>query len=128
MSFWDYFQKVIDLLSGVLNVDILGSEMSASGEIDTSAEISPATILVPSSGKCLDTRGVYLYSNSSSGEVEARFTSGSLLAKLYCSKQTMVALDKVRFPGTVNEAIVLSWEGLSQGAKIYWVVRYKERS
>jgi len=128
MSFWDYFQKVIDLLSGVINVDILGSEISVSGEINTSTVTSPTTILVPSSGKCLDTRGVYLYSNSTSGEIEAKFSSGTLLAKLYCSKQTMVSLDKVRFPGTINEAIVLSWQGLSQGAKIYWVVRYKERS
>ncbi|RLE62609.1 MAG: hypothetical protein DRJ47_10385 [Thermoprotei archaeon] len=127
MSFWNYFQKVIDLLSGVINVDILGSELSVSGEIDTSTETSPATILLPSSGKCLDTRGVYLYSNSTSGEIEAKFTSGTLLAKLYCSKQTMVSLDKVRFPGTIDEAIVLSWQGLSQGAKIYWVIRYKER-
>ncbi|RLF22427.1 MAG: hypothetical protein DRN15_09050 [Thermoprotei archaeon] len=126
MSFWQHFQKVIDLLSGVLNVDALSSESAANGEIDTSEVSSPCTILIPSSGKRLDTRGVYLYSDSTSGEIEAKFTSGSLLAKLYCSKQTMVSLDKVRFTGTIDEVIVMSWTDLSVGAKIYWVIRYKE--
>jgi len=126
MSFWEYFQRIIDLLSGVISVDILRSELSTSGEIDTSTETSPSTILVPSTGKCLDTRGVYLYSDSTSGEIEAKFTSGTLLAKLYCSKQTMIALDKARFVGTIDESIAMTWTGLSQGAKIYWVIRYKE--
>ncbi|RLF21188.1 MAG: hypothetical protein DRN15_11570 [Thermoprotei archaeon] len=126
MSFWQHFQKVIDILSGVLNVDTLSSESAASGEIDTSEVSSPCTILMPAPDKRLDTRGVYLYSDSTSGEIEAKFASGSLLAKLYCSKQTMVSLDKVRFTGTVDEVIVMSWTGLSTGAKIYWVVRYKE--
>ena len=111
----------------VLNVDTLGTESSASGEIDTSSETSPVTVLTPSSGKKLDTRSVYLSTDSTSGEVEAWFpTSGILLGKIYCARWTMVTLHEIHFQGAVDEGIQISWSGLSSGAKIFWAIRYKE--
>jgi len=81
----------------VLNVDILATEASVGGEINTATETSPVTVVTPSTGKKIDTRSVYLASNSTSGEVEARFRdSGKLLGKIYCSKfrTSNVGLDK----------------------------------
>ncbi len=114
--------------SGVtLNVDILATESCVSGEIDTGTATSPVTVLTPSSGKRIDTRNIYLSTDSTSGEIEARFpTSGILLGKLYCAVHTMVTLDLVRFTGDVDEPIEISWSGLSTGAKIFYVIRYKE--
>jgi len=75
------------LSSLVLNVDILATERSASGEIDTTVASPPVVVVTPSSGRRIDTRSVYLATNSTSGEVEARFRdSGKLLGKLYCNK------------------------------------------
>jgi len=111
----------------ILSVDTLGAESSASGEIDTGSETSPVTVLTPSSGKKLDTRSVYLSTDSTSGEIEAWFpTSNILLGKLYCAKQTMVTLHEIHFQGATNESIQISWSGLSTGAKIFWAIRYKE--
>ena len=71
----------------VLNVDILATETSVSDEIDTATEDPPVTVVTPASGKKIDTRSVYLSTDSTSGEVEARFRdSGKLLGKIYCSK------------------------------------------
>jgi len=111
----------------VIDVDVLGTELSASGEIDTGAETSPVTVLTPSSGKKLDTRSVYLSTDSNAGEIEAKFaTSGTLLGKIYCAVHKTIALSEIRFMGQVNEAIQISWSGLSTGAKIFWCIRYKE--
>ena len=110
-----------------INVDTLGTESSASGEIDTSSETSPVTVLTPSSGKKLDTRSVYISTDSTSGEIEARFpSSGILLGKIYCSVHTMVTLQEIHFQGATDESIQISWSGLSTGAKIFWAIRYKE--
>ena len=110
-----------------LDVDVLATESSASDEIDTSTETSPVTVLTPSSGKKLDTRGVYVSTDSDAGEIEVRFpSSGILLGKIYCSKHTMVTLPQIRFQGATNESIQISWSGLSTGAKIFWCIRYKE--
>ena len=111
----------------IVNVDTLGTESSASGEIDTSSETSPVTVLTPSSGKKLDTRSVYLSTDSTSGEIEAWFpTSGILLGKIYCARWTMVTLDEIHFQGAVDEGIQINWSGLDTGAKIFWAIRYKE--
>ena len=110
-----------------LNVDVLATESSASGEIDTASETSPVTVLTPSSGKKLDTRSVYISTDSTSGEIEARFpTSDILLGKIYCSVQRAVTLSPIRFQGATDESIQISWSGLSADAKIFWCIRYKE--
>ena len=111
----------------VRDVDTLATESSISGEIDTATATSPVTVLTPTSGYKLDTRAVFLYTDSTSGEIEAKFpTSGTLLAKLYCAVHTMVTLSPVHFTGGTNESIQISWSGLSSGAKIFYVIRYKE--
>lgn len=126
-SLRNLMKEIIQLLSGTLNVDALGSESSASGEIDTGTESSPKTILTPSSNKKLSTRSVYMSTDSTSGEIEAKFpTSNILLGKLYCAKQTMVTLQQIPFQGATNEAIQISWSDLSTNAKIFWAIRYKE--
>ena len=110
-----------------IDVDTLATESAASGEIDTASETSPVTVLTPSSGKKLDTRSVYISTDSTSGEIEARFpTSDILLGKIYCSVHTMVTLQQIHFQGATDEGIQISWSGLSTGAKIFWCIRYKE--
>jgi len=120
-------QQIKQLMISGLTVDTLGAESSKSGEIDTGAKSSPQTVLTPTSGKKLDTRSVYISSDSTSGEIIVKFpTSNVLLGKLYCAKQTMVTLQAARFQGGTNEGIQISWSGLDAGAKIFWVIRYKE--
>ena len=111
----------------VRDVDTLASETSVSGEIDTGAETSPKTVLTPTSGYKIDTRSVYLATDSTAGEIEAKFpTSGKLLGKIYCSKFTMVTLKDIRITRGTNESIQISWSGTDTGAKIFYVIRYKE--
>jgi len=111
----------------VLDVDTLRTESTVTGEIDTSTATSPAEVLTPSSGKKIDMRSVYIATNSTSGEIAAKFkSSGKLLGKIYCSKFAMVTLDGVRIVGDTNEAVVIEWSGLDTGAKIFYVIKYKE--
>ena len=111
----------------VRDVDTLASETCVSGEIDTGAETSPKTVLTPTSGYKIDTRSVYLATDSTAGEITASFpTSGKLLGKIYCSKFTMVTLKDIRITGQANESVQISWSGLDTGAKIFYVIRYKE--
>ena len=110
-----------------VNVDTLATEQTKTDEIDTSTATSPVGILTPSDGKKIDTRSVYIATDSTSGEITAKFqNSGKLLGKIYCSKFAMVRLDAVRIEGDANEPIVIEWSGLDTGAKIFYVIRYKE--
>jgi len=109
------------------SVDALATELTVADEIDTSTETSPVTVLTPSSGKKIDTRSVYLASDSTSGKVVASFAnSGQVLGVLYCSKFAMVRLDSVKLTGQTDESVQISWTGLDTGAKIFYVIRYKE--
>ena len=114
------------LLNGVLNADILSTESSVIDEIDTASDTSPVTVLTPTSGYKIDTRSVYASTDSSQGEVTIAFAGGSLLAKLYCAVHKAVILQEIRKVGTANEAIQISWNGLSNDAKIFYAIRYKE--
>jgi len=96
----------------VLDVDTLRTESTETGEIDTSTATSPVDVLTPSSGKKIDTRSVYI--------------ATKLLGKIYCSKFAMVRLDSVRVVGETDEPIAIEWSGLDTGAKIFYVIRYKE--
>jgi len=110
-----------------LNVDTLATEQCVAGEIDTSSATSPVAVLTPSQGKKIDTRSVYLATNSTSGEIAAKFqNSGKLLGKIYCSKFAMVTLDGVRITGDTDEPVSIEWSGLDSGSKIFYVIRYKE--
>jgi len=109
------------------SVDALATELTVADEIDTSTETSPVTVLTPSSGKKIDTRSVYLATDSTSGTVAASFANtGQKLGVLYCSKFAMVRLDNVRKVGQADEPIQISWDSLDSGAKIFYVIRYKE--
>jgi len=111
----------------VLDVDTLRTESTKTGEIDTSTATSPVDVLTPSSGKKIDTRSVYLATNSTSGEIAAKFkNSGKLLGKIYCSKFAMVTLDGVKIVGETDEPVSIEWSGLDSGSKIFYVIRYKE--
>ena len=124
-----YIQVPVDIQGqyATLDVDVLATESGASGEIDTSTETSPVTVLTPSSGRKLDVRGVYIATDSIAGEIEVRFpTSGILLGKVYCAVHKAVTLQQIRFQGAADESIHVSWTGLSTGAKIFYAIRYKE--
>ena len=114
------------LLNGVLDADILSTESSAIGEIDTASDTSPQTVLTPTTGYKIDTRSIYLSTDSSAGEITAAFAGGSLLAKIYCAVHKSVTLQEIRKTGETNEAIQISWSGLSNNAKIFYAIRYKE--
>jgi len=109
-----------------LSVDILGSESTVADEIDTSAESTPKTVFTPPEGKKISTRNVFLASDSDSGEVECRFKdSNKLICKIYCSKFKYAQLSNTKIDGEVGEPIIITWSGLSSGAKIFYSIRYK---
>ncbi|RLE97802.1 MAG: hypothetical protein DRJ96_02820 [Thermoprotei archaeon] len=114
------------LLGSTFNVDVLATEASVSGEINTATESPPKVVLSPPPGKRIDTRSAYLASNSTSGEVWAYFkNSGKLVGKIYCSKFAMIPLDSIKLTGDVDEPIVVNWSGLDANSKIFYVIRYK---
>ena len=99
--------------SVVLDVDTMATESSIAVEIDTSTATSPQTILTPSTGKAIDTRGVYIFTDSSAGEIAVKFaTSGYVIAKIYASQFRAATLPDVRFTGATDEALVAEWTGL----------------
>lgn len=110
-----------------LSVDTLAIENSVSAEYDTSSVSAPQTVVTPSSGKKIETRGVYIFTDSNAGEIWLEFpTSGITVAKLYCSVFRGATLPKVKFTGAVGEALQVNWSGLSTGAKIFVIVVYRE--
>jgi len=112
---------------GTLNVDVMATESSSSAEVTVTASDGSQDILTPSSGKKLDTRGVYLFTDASAGEISVEFsTSGITLAKIYPSKFAASSLPDVRFQGATDEPLTLVWTGLTSGDKIFVVIRYKE--
>jgi len=119
--------SIISLLNGVLKVDTLSSEDTVTDEIDTSTESSPYTLLTPTSGKAVSTRGVTINTDSSGGEITVKFAnSGELIYKIYIGKfrgQVGVGLNK---RGAVNEPVVVKWTGVDNGAKIFIALTYKE--
>ena len=111
----------------VRKTDELAIEKTISREINTSTETSPVTLLTPPSGKRIETRGVYIFSDSSSGEVTVKFPDSNIIVmKLYCNKFSAASMPKVKFVGDVDESLQVSWSGLSTGAKIFIVLVYRE--
>ena len=124
-----YIMVPVDIQGQVspLEIDELAIETSISREIDTSTETSPITLLTPSSGKKIETRGVYIFSDSDAGEITVEFPdSGIKVMKLYCNKFSAASMPKVKFVGNTDERLQVSWSGLSTGAKIFIVVVYRE--
>ena len=97
-------------------------------EIDTSTDTSPQTLLTPSSGKKLEVRGVFIFSDSTSGEVEVIFpTSNKKVGKIYCSRYYQTQLPKIKISGAIDESLQAQWSTLSTNAKIFIVVNYIEK-
>jgi len=110
----------------VLLTDDYHSVETAVGEIDTATETSPKEVLAPPDGYEICVRGVFLFTNSTSGEIEAYLTStNKKLAKLYASRFSTVDLPKIHIHGQVNESVNISWSGLDAEAKIYYIILYK---
>ena len=124
----DYVRKVnIVGQSLTLDVDTLATESTVTREIDTSTETSPITLLTPASGKRISTRGVIILTDSSSGEIEMYYeNSGVLIFKAYCSKFQGLGAFGLHLRGETNESVLVSWSGLSTGAKIFVALTYKE--
>jgi len=118
--------KVVITEPKVMDVDTLRTESTETGEIDTAVESPPKTLLTPPSGKRISTRGVYIFSDSTAGEIEVRFSiSNKLVAKVYCSRYYNVTLPEIHMLGLPDEPLVMYWQDLSVNAKIFWVIRYK---
>jgi len=110
-----------------LDVDTLSTESSASGVIDTGSSTPPVTILTPSSGRRISTRGAYLFSNSDTGTITMKYqNSNNVILKVYCDKFKVATTPKIRFDGPIDASIVIEWEGLSSGSEILWILSYKE--
>jgi len=111
----------------VIGVDELYVETSKSVEINTGTTTPPYTLLTPSSGKRIETRGVYIFTDSDAGEIWVEFpSSGQVVVKMYASKFKTAAMYKVKFRGNVGEALRVNWTGLSSGSKIFITVVYRE--
>ena len=107
-------------------VDKEADRNSISDEIDTSVASPPVTVLTPPSGKRISTRGVYVFSDSTSGEIEMRYkNSGKKIAKIYCTRYYNATLPEVRFDGDPDEPIEITWSGLSVNSKIFYIISYK---
>jgi len=102
---------------------LLDSEIN---EIDTEAESSPKTVLSPPEGHFICVRGIFIFTDSSSGEISTSFkNSGALIAKLYASRYASTTLPQLHKDGNVGDELQISWSGLSPGAKIFYVILYK---
>ncbi len=118
--------KVVITEPKVMDVDTLRTESTETGEINTAVETPPKTLLTPPSGKRISTRGVYIFSDSTAGEIEVRFgISNKLVAKIYCSRYYNVTLPEIHLLGLPDEPLIMYWQDLSINAKIFWVIRYK---
>jgi len=95
-------------------------------EIDTGAVASPQAVLTPPVGYFVCVRGLFLFTDSSSGEILAYFAdSNKKLAKLYASRYASTTLPKTHKHGQVNESVNISWSDLSPASKIFYVILYK---
>ena len=124
-----YIQLPVDIQGQAvtLDVDTLNTESTVTKEIDTSAESSPYTLLTPSSGKAISTRGAVIQTDSSSGEIAIKFAnSGKLIYKIYCSKFYGNPAPRMNLTGATDESVVVEWSGLDTGAKIFVLLTYKE--
>ncbi len=122
-------EEIINALYGIgaVNVDILATETSVADEVNTGTASPPVTVVTPTPGKRIDTRSCYLATSSSSGEVWVKFkNTGKLIGKIYADKFKAIALDSIRITGEVDEPLILEWSGLDTGAKIFYVIKYKE--
>jgi len=118
--------KVVITEPKVMDVDTLKTEKTETGEINTAEETPPKTLLTPPSGKRISTRGVYVFTNSTSGEIEVRFgISNKLVAKIYCSRYYNVTLPEIHLLGLPDDPLIAYWQDLSAKAKIFWIIRYK---
>ena len=105
--------------------DMLASEDGISGEIDTDADSSPVTIYTPPSGFKVSTRAAHMFTDSTAGEIEAKFSSGKLIAKLYCAVHTMLSLPEIKIDGEIDDPIKIIWTSTSPNCKITYLIRYK---
>ncbi|MHA1289771.1 MAG: hypothetical protein ACTSPB_20500 [Candidatus Thorarchaeota archaeon] len=105
--------------------DVLASEIGISGEIDTDTDSSPVTVYVPPSGFKVSTRAVHLFTDSTAGEIETKFSSGKLIAKLYCAVHTMLSLPEIKLDGEIDDSIEISWSSTSPNCKIFYEIRFK---
>jgi len=124
-----YIQLPVDIQGQavVLDVDTLNTEDSVTREIDTSSENSPVTLLTPSSGKAISTRGAIIQTDSNAGEIAIKFAnSGKLIYKIYCSKFYGNPAPRMNVIGDTDEPVVVEWSGLDSGAKIFVLLTYKE--
>jgi len=126
----EFTRKV--MISGqekAIDVDTLNTESTKTDVVDTSTESSPYTLLTPSPGKAITTRGAAIQTSSSSGEIWLEFAnSGIVIWKIYCSKFYGNPSPEMNLTGDVGEAVLLKWSGLDQGAEIFVLLKYKEVS
>jgi len=119
---------IIDALEQLYTlVDSVVNKKTISGEIDTSSVTSPVTVLTPSSGKALSIKGWALATTSASGEITIMFAnSGKIIGKLYASKTSRAGLIDINIDGNVDEPVVINWNNLDPGAKIFYEITYRE--
>jgi len=132
MAIFPYeFQQLKDSLPikdffPLLSVDELTYDSVAIREIDTSTATSPQTVIPAQSGKAIEVRGITILTNSTTGSIALSFpASGIIAAKLYADAAKILNVEHTKVRGSKNEALQISWSGLSSGAKIFYMVRYR---
>jgi len=110
-----------------IDVDTLNTESTVTAEVVDGTDTSPYTLLTPSSGKTISTRGYLIHTDSNSGEITLKYqNSGKIIGKLYASVLQQIAVHRLNVLGDVDDPVVVEWTGVTSGAKIFVALTYKE--
>ena len=119
--------NLLTKLSGVLDVDVQATERTAPLFFCISTVTPPATIVVPSPGSSVTTRGVFLLTDSTSGTIFARYRDcGTVVGVVFASKFNYQRAERLNVPGGKDDPIIVTWEDLDPHSCIYAVITYKE--
>ena len=123
----DYDMLADVLTNTTITTNDLEIESTFSMEVVVSAASGSQTLLAPSSGKRLETRGIYIFTSANAGIISVEFqTSGQVLAKLYASRYASTTMPRCKFLGNIDESLTLVWDGLTSGDAIFTVIVYRE--
>jgi len=110
----------------LLSVDPLTYDYTVANEINTGTATSPQTVIPATADRAIEVRGVVISTNSTSGTITVAFSQSGAVIKYYCSTYTRyIVIDNIKIRGNKNEALQISWSGLSSGALIFYIIKYR---
>ncbi|MCD6148232.1 hypothetical protein J7J18_02550 [bacterium] len=123
------FQRKVVIVGqdGEIDTDILSTEKTETKEVITDTDPGSVDFVKPSPGKRISTRSVAVTVKSNSGEVTIKFkNSGKLLCKLYATRSDRFVHFGINQTGDVDEPVIIEWDGVGTGTKIFALLTYKE--